>query len=117
VSQSPDEDHCGSSDQHIKSKADPNGKSQSPDEDHCGSSYFNVGTKRKWQKSHSPLTRIIVVLPDPVLGVGEEPKGHSPLTRIIVVLPIQIKNFSKFAVESQSPDEDHCGSSLFWQFG
>ncbi len=39
-------------------------------------------------KSHSPLTRIIVVLPRDFRElVGRLHDGHSPLTRIIVVLP------------------------------
>ena len=38
--------------------------------------------------SHSPLTRIIVVLPiTGTIAVEVSKIGHSPLTRIIVVLP------------------------------
>jgi len=37
--------------------------------------------------------------------------GHSPLTRIIVVLPQEFTGPLSLWYESQSPDEDHCGSS------
>ena len=79
--------------------------SQSPVEDHRCSAAGSQPMTEPTKIGHSPLSRIIVVLPGGsfVFSASAVAGGHSPLSRIIVVLPSSDPPMSEGMTVGHSP--------------